>query len=219
MSKVRYNKSRVFITAWQIWRKDNTITWSNCLIQAWSMEKNGIAIPTIEEIYKKYYADVYRYILYKVKNTMDAEEITQDVFLRCNKHLAVYDVNKAKLGTWLHAIGNNMIIDYYRAKKENIVSLSEYVNSEGKEIFQISANVKTDDNILNDEMSIAIKKAMSDLKPKHKEIAVMYFKQNLQYVDIAKILEIPLNTVKVTIFRSREVLQSSLKKEYQLLNE
>ena len=42
----KYNKSRVFKTAWQIWRKDNTISWSNCLKQAWSIEKNGIAIPT-----------------------------------------------------------------------------------------------------------------------------------------------------------------------------
>jgi RNA polymerase sigma-70 factor (ECF subfamily) len=215
-NKVRYNKSRVFKTAWQIWHKDNTITWSDCLIQAWSMEKNGI---TIEEIYKKYYTKVYEYILYKVRNIMDAEDIAQDVFLRCNKHLAVYDVNKAKLITWLLCIANNMITDFYRVKKESLVSISEYVNSEGKEIFQISANVETDDNILNDEMSIAIKTAMSDLKPKHKEIAIMYFKQNLQYNEIAKVLEIPLNTVKVTIMRIREVLQSSLKHEYQLLNE
>ena len=65
----------------------------------------------------------------------------------------------------------------------------------------------------------AIKTAMSDLKPKHKEIAVMYFKQNLKYTEIANILEIPLNNVKITIFRIREALQSSLKKEYQLLHE
>jgi RNA polymerase sigma-70 factor (ECF subfamily) len=217
-----YNRSRVFKTAWQIWRKNanntiNVISWSDCLKQAWNIEKNGMKIPTIEEIYKKYYSEVYRYILTKVKRIEDAEEIASDVFIRCNKHLAVYDVNKAKLTTWLYSIANNLIIDHYR--KVNVtVNVSQFSDEEtGKEVFQFIGNDTTDSDVNNSETMTAINYAMSKLKPKQREVAEMYFKDNEQYTKIAEVLEMPLNTVKVTIMRIREVLQSQLKKEYSML--
>ena len=215
----KYNKSRVFKTAWQITRScNNEISWSDCLKQAWSIEKNGMAIPTIEEIYKKHYAEVYKRVSSKVKRYEDAEEITQDVFIRCNKHLAVYDVSRAKITTWLFTIANNLIIDHYRKANENIVNVGEFTDAEtGKEVFQFMSDDTTDSNVQNSELMTAINRAMSNLKPKHKEIAIMYFKDNEQYINIAKVLEVPLNTVKATIFRIREALQSDLRHEYASL--
>jgi len=214
-----YNKSRVFKTAWQITRScNNEISWSDCLKQAWSIEKNGMAIPTIEEIYKKYYGEVYKYIASKVRKYEDAEEITQDVFIRCNKHLAVYDVRKAKLTTWLYTIANNMIIDHYRKANENVVNVGQFADAEtGREVFQFVSDNMADSNVQNGELMTAINRAMSKLKPKQKEVAIMYFKDNQQYNEIAKVLEIPLNSVKATIFRIREALQSELKYEYAML--
>jgi len=216
----KYDKSRVFKTAWQIWRKDNTISWSECLKQSWNIEKNGMAVPTIEQIFNKHYSEVYRYICSRVKRSEDAEELASEVFIRCNKHLAVYDVNKAKLTTWLYTIANNLIIDHYRKADELTINVSRFADAEtGKEIYQFVSDDCADDDVHNGEMMSAINTAMSKLKPKYKEIAVMYFKENQQYVDIAKVLEIPLNTVKVTILRIREALQASLKAEYQMINE
>jgi len=215
----KYNKSRVFKTAWQITRKcNNEISWSDCLKQAWNIEKNGMAIPTIEEIYKKHYAEVFRYISTKVKRIEDAEEIAQDVFIRCNKHLAVYDVSKAKLTTWLYTIANNMIIDNYRKTDENTINVSRFADAEsGKEVYQFIGDNEADSNVHNGELMTAINHAMSKLKPKQREVAIMYFKDNQQYTEIAKVLEIPLNSVKATIFRIREALQSSLRHEYASL--
>jgi RNA polymerase sigma-70 factor (ECF subfamily) len=223
-SHPKYNKSRVFKTAWQIWRKEsinntiNEFTWSNCLKQSWNIEKNGMAIPTIEEIYKKYYQEIYIYIMSKIHKHEEAEEITQDVFMRCNKHLAAYDVNRAKITTWLHKIANNLIIDNWRKINENVINVSKFADAEtGKEVFQFIGDDMTDSNVHNGELMTAIDLAMSKLKPKQKEIAIMYFKENEQYVKIAKVLEIPLNSVKATIFRIRESLQLSLKQEYAML--
>ena len=216
----KYNKSRVMKTAWQIGRKDLTISWSECMKQAWNIEKNGMAVPTIEQIFNKHYSEVLRYVTTKVKRSEDAEEITSEVFVRCNKHLAIYDVNRAKISTWLFTIANNLIIDHYRKADENTINVSRFADAEtGKEVFQFISDDSADDNVQNSELMYAINRAMSKLKPKHKEIAVMYFKDNQQYVDIANVLDIPLNTVKVTILRIREALQSYLKNEYQLIHQ
>lgn len=219
-NKPKYDKSRVMKTAWQIGRKDLTISWSDCMKQAWNIEKNGMAVPTIEQIFNKYYNEVLTYISKRVKRSEDAEDLTSEVFIRCNKHLAIYDVNKAKITTWLYTIANNLIIDHYRKADENTINVSRFADAEtGKEVFQFISDDSADDNVQNSELMYAINKAMSKLKPKYREIAVMYFKQNQQYTDIANVLEIPLNTVKVTILRVREALQAQLKAEYQLIHQ
>lgn len=178
------------------------------------MEKIGL---TTDGLYKKYYSDIHRYILTKIRNTMDAEEIASEVFVRCDKHLISYNVEKGKVTTWLYTIAKRLIIDHYRKVNENLVNVSQFVDESGKEMFQFTSDDEADSNVQNSELMTAINRAMSKLNNTQRKVAIMYFIENEQYDEIANVLEIPLNSVKVTIHRIREALQKSLINEYAML--
>ena len=219
-SNAKYNKSNVFKNAWRILRTDN-LTWSECLKQAWNIEKNGMAIPTIEVIMQKYYQQIFNHVLYKVKNRENAEEITQDVFVKCNEHLAIYDVERAKLTTWLYTNANTKVIDFYRTehnRASHYVSTSNFVNSDGEEFFDF-VDTENLTEIERNELMTTIYSAFESLKPKYREVAELNILSQKKYEEIANILDIPLNTVKVTLKRAKEMLMNELREVYQLTME
>ena len=174
-------------------------------------------------MYDKYKPVVCKAIGMYVKCQATIDDISQEVFEKVYKHLKTYDAVKGQFSTWIVTIAQNTAIDYLRKAElsatrfvdvNNYVKDSETTNDTSN--FFIAPDL-CDKGIDQHELKQNIAKAFSNLSPKYKEIAVMYFKQNLQYTDIANVLEVPLNTVKVTIFRIREVLQSALKHEYSLL--
>ena len=115
----------------------------------------------------------------------------------------------------------NAIIDYIRADKRNRNTyVDSYVDSEsGKFFFELPANDLTDTLTEQNELSESLQIAFNSLKPKQLKIASMFFVDQFKFTEIAEICDIPLNTVKVTILRCREKLQSKLqraKKEYAI---
>jgi RNA polymerase sigma factor (sigma-70 family) len=179
-------------------------------------EKNGVSINTIDNLYKNHYKDIYKLILYKVHKAEIAEELTQDVFIKANEHLANYDVLKAKITTWLYTIANNKVIDYYRANKNNTtIHVSDFINAEtGKETYTFIDTESTESMTENSELKLKIEKAISTLKPNYKRMAELFFYENKQYSEIAIICNTPIGTVKGNLNRCRIILQEVLQKEY-----
>ena len=201
--------------AWKLFNAQEVRTnemFKDCLRQSWNMAKNGMMINNINTIYHKYYKQVYYFILVRVGNRNDlAEDLTQDTFVKISKHLETYDVYLAKLNTWIYTIAKNVIIDYVRtAHADRSVSVENFVDAEtGKETYQI-ADSNNNDSIENKELSEAINKAMSNLKPKYRKIAELFFIEQKQYQEISEILDIPMGSVKAMISRVRAMLQESL---------
>jgi len=214
--KANYNKSEIMRRAWKLFKNQEVKTmemFAECLRQSWNIAKNGTANNNIADIYNKYYKGIYYFVLSKVGGKSEiAEEITNDVFLKCDEHLYNYDVHKAKINTWLYFIANNMVIDYYRKNKNNCTTnIGEFVDEEGKETFQIADSSYQEENVENKELSEQINSAMSKLKPKYRKVAEQYFMQGKKYEEIAEILDMPMGTVKAMIYRVREKLQNELK--------
>lgn len=213
--KANYNKSLIMKRAWKLFRNQEVRTsemFGDCLRQSWNIAKNGMAINDINTIYAKYYKQVYFFILGRVGNRAHiAEELTNDVFMKCREHLEKYDVYLAKLNTWLFTIAKNTVIDHFRtAHADKYVSVDNFVDAEtGRETFQIADNNETD-NVENDELSQAIEKAMSSLKPKYRKVAELFFMEQKQYAEISEILDIPMGSVKGMISRVRAMLQEQL---------
>lgn len=216
-NKATYNKSRVMKRAWKLFKAQEIKTmeqFSACMKESWNIEKNGYKEVTIETIYKKHYTQIFNLVNYKINNRIAAEEITQDVFIKANEHLQNYDVNTAKVLTWLYTIANNKVIDFYRSKKDTALHVSDYVNEKGEETIQITDNQETDSIIDASETNEAINRAFEGLKPKYKEVSKLYFIDQKKYDEIAQILDISLSNVKVIINRSRAKLQESLQGVY-----
>lgn len=162
------------------------------------------------QIYKEQYNNILNYVSIKVRNSFEAEELTNEVFLRLNKY--GFDENKGTLVKRLLTMANQVIIDSFRANSKNVntTNIENYVGSDGNEYFQIDSCIKTDANLLGAETMKSINKAFSELSPKLKQVADLYFKEELQYKEIAEIVNIPLNSVKVMISRCRKQLTSKL---------
>lgn len=217
---MKYNKSVIMKRAWVIFRNnDENLTFGDSLRQSWNIAKNGVSKLKFNTIYAENYRKILGYVMSQINGKIeDAEEITQDVFIKVAEHLAKYDVYKAKVNTWIYTIAKNKIIDYYRKNKSGIVvNVDGYVNDEGESTFQFEDNVHTDNNIVDEDNLSAVERALSKLNVKEKEIATMFFIKEMKYTEIANVLDIPMGTVKGLLSRIRGKLQKELTKVYASL--
>ena len=70
------------------------------------------------QLYDAYVARVYRYIYFRVTDDDAAEDLTSQVFLKAWENLDRYQIGSSPFVAWLYTIARNLVIDYYRTKKE-----------------------------------------------------------------------------------------------------
>jgi len=181
----------------------------------------------IQKVYIDNRQMVFNHVMSIVKDYHDSEEVCNDVFLkmiRLNKNpLTAFDESKSALRTWIRTITNSVILDYFRTNhQDHYKAVSNFVADDSKEenkvYFQFVAPKSTnaDKMVLTEELQDKIVKAFHDLKPKYRRVAVLYFIHGHEYGEIAEMLNVPMGTVKGMLFRSRAMLQGSLKGTYVL---
>lgn len=150
----------------------------------------------LAELVARHLNSVYRFVLRMVGQAQDAEDLTQDVFVRAWKHLKKYNP-KQNFRTWLLAIARNRSIDWLRKKKAIVFTDLENEETEESFVEQI-----IDDELLPDELvSRAQDRAFVDamlnmLPPNYREVLLLRYAQELTFEEIGKLLGKPLDTVK-----------------------
>ena len=142
----------------------------------------------------------------------DVEDLTQEAFIKALTRWHNFDKQFA-FSTWLYKIRTNNSIDYLRKKKVSTFSIDKDIESDENDFkFEIPNDEHIpDNNIILDERKKIIEEAIENLPAKYKEVIVMRHKQDKEYEEIAKELNLPLGTVKAHIFRGRESLSKYLK--------
>lgn len=220
--KVNYNKSEVMSRAWKLFNGQEVKTddmFSICLKESWRITKSKGKLD-FNSIYKEYHQPVLNRLKMKVRNVEVCEELCNDIFLKVNEYLNIFNSERAKFSTWLFKFVDNKIIDYYRGegkKADQLVNTSDFVDSEGSECFTFVGGDIASIEVESQELSLKIGEVMNNLKPKYREIADLYYYQQKQYKEIAEILNIPMSNVKVTIMRAKLMLQKALQKDYAML--
>lgn len=141
----------------------------------------------------------------------EAEDLTQEVFLRVFRTLNSYDAAQGSFGVWLHRVGRNLLIDYYRATRQQrrTVSLEdELAHLEEK----ASAAPPPDRTVALGELSTVLQQALTRLSPELREAVILRDLQGLEYREISDVLGIPEGTVKSRINRGRTELGKLLKR-------
>ncbi len=141
----------------------------------------------------------------------EAEDLTQEVFLRVFRTLASYDANQGALGVWLHRVARNLLIDHYRAtrRQKQEVSLEDTLPFlEQKE----SAAPRPDHLFARHELGETMQQALLRLSPELREAVILRDLQELDYREIARVLDVPEGTVKSRINRGRSELARLLKR-------
>jgi len=152
---------------------------------------------------------------YKMTNSLeDAEDISQEVFIRVYKSL--YNFNpRYKFSTWLYQLTLNICRDRFRKGKIPSVSLDSPLNKDDqKDLRSIIPDNQNnpEDIIMGVEQTNFINDLITSLPLKYREVIILRHLKDLSYDEMSKILNISLGSVKTRLFRARELLKNKLKK-------
>ena len=158
-----------------------------------------------EKLLNKYKLPVFNLIYRLIKNPADAEDLTQETFIRVFKKLDKYDP-KYPILTWFFKIAHNLTIDFLRAKKKPTVSIDDI--DRPIELIDKSPSVERLAEINFNKT--ALYSTLDEIDPLYREVLILRHKEEMDYEEISKILNIPLGTVKIRLFRARKVLKEKL---------
>ncbi len=167
------------------------------------------------QLMKRYKEAIYFMMLKMVHNKTDAEDLTIEAFEKAFINIHQYEPQFA-FSTWLFCIACNNAIDHLRKKR--IVSIP-YENTSGNDKntgIEYTYNMRTNsDNpeeaFIKKQNARLLRKAVSTLKPRYRTLLEMRYFNEYSYSEICKELNLPLGTVKVQLYRSREMLYDLLK--------
>lgn len=165
-------------------------------------ELNDLNI-NIEQIYESHYLDVYKFLICFIGNQNEAEDLTQEVFIKVLKHRANFNY-QSKLSTWILSIAKHTAIDHLRRKKFSSIFKNSFFN-------QIPDDNNGPDQLLNDlENKKIIKAAITSLKPHYRAIVILRGINELTIRETAEILGCNESKVKVDYHRALKILRRKL---------
>jgi RNA polymerase sigma-70 factor (ECF subfamily) len=157
-------------------------------------------------LYESCVQRVYRHVYYKVSSHADAEDITQEAFVRAWKYIDKYKSTGAPFVTWIIAIAGNLVIDHYR-KPHNTMLIGE--------IFEDNPNIQIPDTSRELEVNFdneVIRKAVLKLKGDKQRVIMLHFIDGLTYAEIAAALNKSEGAIRVIQYRALSELKTLLKK-------
>ncbi|HEX5434068.1 MAG TPA: sigma-70 family RNA polymerase sigma factor [Candidatus Angelobacter sp.] len=162
-----------------------------------------------EGIVHLYNRRVYN-LCYRFTNSPDdAEDLTQEVFIRIYRTLGSYAVEKGAFNTWLTTLTRNLLVDHFRRSKHDRMTDSMDANlGDGEDAPTLSEKLPDrgpapDDRLATSETQQMVRAALARLSPDLREAVILRDLQDMDYKDIAQVLRVPEGTVKSRINRGR----------------
>lgn len=167
-----------------------------------------------EEIYNLYHRRIYNAVYGMLSDADDAQDVTQDVFIRLHDALPTLRADEA-FSTYLYRIALNLCRDRARRKKRvRFQSMdTPRAGEEGDfEPMEFPDVGKLPEELLTgDELQTRVREAVQTLSDDHKAVIMMHHFQGMEVNDIANILDVPSGTVKSRLARGRDQLHRKLK--------
>jgi RNA polymerase sigma-70 factor (ECF subfamily) len=144
-----------------------------------------------------------------VGDAMDAEELTQDTFLRAFSHIGSYDPHRASLGTWLCRIAYRLTLDFLKRRRPLIVSIEDtevWQTDIGEE--QLAAELSTG----SEERIRQLELLMDDLPPDERLLLTLHYFENRPLDECAFIMDATPHALANRLYRIRKKLYKQLQK-------
>ncbi len=166
------------------------------------------------KIVQRYRGQIYGFIFRMVKNREEAEDLVQETFIKAYRALGSFNTEYA-FSTWLYKIATNNCIDHFRKRRLKTYSLDKPIQSKDGELARDFPDTAQgpETGLISREKTLQIQKAINSLPEKYKQAILLRHARDKSYEEIAKELDLPLGTVKVRIFRAREMLKKKLKEQ------
>jgi RNA polymerase sigma-70 factor, ECF subfamily len=161
------------------------------------------------ELVQRYQRPVYSVAFRMVRSAEDAEDITQETFVRVFRSLARYDPTRS-FEAWLFTITTRLSIDLMRRRKVRPISLTREDPETGEDhtVDVVDPGLKPDETAAHAEEERQTKALIDALPPHYRIVVMLRHQQDLSYEEIAETLHLPLGTVKARIHRARALLKT-----------
>ena len=155
------------------------------------------------ELYDRYHASIYRFILLRTGHKEEAEDLAHQVFLSAWEHMSGYVDKGYPFGSWLYRIARNRVVDHYRVKRDTTaLDAPETAELAG------AADLESDaDRALVMER---VERALRTLAPDHQEVIILRFVEELSLREAATAMERSEGAVKLLQHRAIKALRDKL---------
>ena len=173
---------------------------------------SGAWAELVRSHHRRVYALCYRF----TGNSADAEDMTQDVFLKIYSNLASFDGSRGSLQVWITTMTRNLLVDNFRRTKNQRVTSSldeEREDGDLRPVDRLMAGGPTPHEFAaQKELAKMVQDALACVSPELREAVILRDLQDMDYKEIAQVLGIPEGTVKSRISRGRAELARLLER-------
>jgi RNA polymerase sigma-70 factor (ECF subfamily) len=166
-----------------------------------------------EELVRQHTRQVYGLCFRFTNSTQEAQDLTQEVFLRVFKTIKTFRSTEGSFHTWLARVTRNLLIDHYRRTRQERVTDSIEEQLPMLEEAGGAAPVRPDQALAGREAATILQATLQKLSPDLREAVILRDLQEMEYREIAEVLDIPEGTVKSRINRGRAELARLLRKQ------
>ncbi len=174
-----------------------------------------------EEIVQRYNRRIYNICYRFAGSADDAQDLTQEVFIKMYRTLKTYDVERGAFMTWVTTITRNLLVDHFRKTKQDRVTDSlDATASEHEDAMPLSEQIQDqaptpDTRAQSQQVGEVVQQALQKLSPDLREAVILRDLQDMDYREIATVLKVPEGTVKSRINRGRAELARLLQRTYK----
>lgn len=149
---------------------------------------------------------VFAMIVRQVTTTMDAEELTQDTFMRAFDNIDRYDSRRSSLGTWLCRIAYHLTLDFLKRRQPNIISMDDTTDiSEEQLDTELSSG--------NEKRIQQLEQMMEELLPDEQMLLTLYYYEDRSLDECSFIMDTTSHALANRLYRIRKKLYKQLKKQ------
>ncbi len=174
-----------------------------------------------EEIVQRFNRRIYNICYRFAGSPTDAEDLTQDVFIKVYRTMASYDGERASFNTWITTVTRNLLVDHFRkTKNDRITDSIDAAPGESEDALPLSDRLEDtgpapDAHLERRETRELVQAALQKLSPELREAVILRDLQDMDYKEIAQALRVPEGTVKSRINRGRAELARLLQRTYR----
>ncbi len=174
-----------------------------------------------EEIVQRYNRRIYNICYRFAGSADDAQDLTQEVFVKMYRTLNSYDVDRGAFMTWVTTVTRNLLVDHFRKTKQDRMTDSlDTTSSDHEDVMPFGEQIPDrgpapDSKVQSREAREVVHEALQKLSPELREAVILRDLQDMDYREIAKVLKVPEGTVKSRINRGRAELARLLQRTYR----
>jgi len=168
---------------------------------------------TFEGLVQEHKNRIFGYVCRLTNDSPDAEDITQEVFVRAYQSMHAFR-HDAAVDTWLYRIATNLVIDRVRRARRAPETVPVAVDSDDEEgVRELPSRSRGDDPLAHAQLSELqrhVQRAVHSLPAKLRAVVVLHDMEGLAYEEVAEAVGIPVGTVKSRLFNARQLLRRKL---------